>query len=178
MLHANHPGDTHAPQPDYDKERRKAEKAARLGVLEFYVAEVPAEMFTVRDFPQAKPPTAGSNNWTILSMQETRCPNPLTPDMVGRYGDYAIFQKPNLTLPIPVRIGSGQLAVWRGKLVTLELPPIRLLFLTHFGQPSLHVAVENFTWFSSMGSAHGGMGIWGGAHCNVEIYKHTKDSQP
>ncbi len=168
MLRANRAPGSVATEPDYARERQHAEEAARKGVLAFYTTQIPVSAVTPPGVPQTAP-TAGSNQWTVLSMRETKCPSAVLPWMAGRYGDYSIFEQPKLHTPVPINIavGGSQLALWYGKLVLIYVSPS----WTAIGPepPGIYVSLDNFWW--SPGGEGMRMGMTGGTHCGFSIDK-------
>lgn len=173
MLHANRAPGSVATEPNYAKERQHAEEATRLGVLAFYTTQIPISAVTLN--ASYSPPTAGSDRWTILSMRQTQCPSPVDRWMVGRYGDYSIFEGPEMATPVPINVAAGgsQLAMWNGKLVQLYVAATWLKLGS--GPPSTFVALDNFWWSLRMGGTKSGTGMWGGTHCSFSIDKQEQE---
>lgn len=147
-------------------------KAARKGVLAFYTTQVPISAVTI-NASSPTPPTAGSNQWTIVSMRQTRCPSAIPNIAVGRYWRYSIFEQPELRIPVPVNIAAGgsQLALWHGKLVLLYVSPS----WTKIGSqpPWLVVSLYNFWW--ALGGDTFPNGMSGGTHCSFNIDKQEQE---
>lgn len=165
MLHANRAPGSVANKPNYVKERWLAEQAARKGVIAFYTAQLPISAVTLN--ASYTPPRAGSDYWTIIFMEQTKCPSAV-PGIAGRPWLYSIFEKPDLQMPVPSMVSVGaELALWHGKLFVLDYPPYWQKFGP--GPSGIYVSLDIFWWTS--GGDRVPAGMWGGTHCSFNINK-------